>query len=93
MRAVRVEQLTVEPLSVPTVDPFVIASGQVKATRSVLVQVTLIDSKGARQVGLGEGACLPPVTREDQPDALASPCGARTRRCMAMRSSTADAVQ
>ncbi|MBS1149802.1 MAG: Mandelate racemase/muconate lactonizing protein [Myxococcaceae bacterium] len=71
-RPVRVEELTVEPLSVPTVDPFVIATGQVQATRSVLVRVTLSDEAGRRQQGLGEGACLPPVTREDQPDALAA---------------------
>ncbi len=70
MRAVRLEELSVEALSVPTVDPFVIATGQVQATRSVLVKVTLCDDAGLRGRGLGEGACLPPVTREDQPDAL-----------------------
>ena len=70
-RAVRLEQLSVEALSVPTVDPFVIATGQVQATRSVLVRVVLSDGVG-REVGLGEGACLPPVTREDQPEALAA---------------------
>jgi L-alanine-DL-glutamate epimerase-like enolase superfamily enzyme len=69
---IRVEQLSVEALSVPTVDPFVIATGQVQATRSVLVRVTLSNEAGARETGLGEGACLPPVTREDQPDALAA---------------------
>ena len=69
---IEVESLTVEALSVPTVDPFVIATGQVQATRSVLVRVTLTNDLGAREVGLGEGACLPPVTREDQPDALAA---------------------
>lgn len=58
-------QVSAEPLSVPTADPFVISSGRVHATRSVLVTVTLDG-----HVGLGEGACLPPVTREDQPDAL-----------------------
>ncbi len=72
MKPVQVESITVEALSVPTVDPFVIATGQVQATRSVLVRVTLLDDEGNRQTGLGEGACLPPVTREDQPDALAA---------------------
>ncbi len=67
---VRVEAITVEALSVPTVDPFVIATGQVQATRSVLVRATLSNAAGNRETGLGEGACLPPVTREDQPDAL-----------------------
>ena len=58
-------------LSVPTVDPFVIASGEVRATRSIEVEVQLraLES-GALEHGFGEGACLPPVTREDQPDAL-----------------------
>lgn len=60
-------QVTAEPLSVPTLDPFVIASGRVHATRSVLVRVTLDGFEG-----LGEGSCLPPVTKEDQPDALAA---------------------
>lgn len=60
-------KVVVSQLSVPTADPFVIASGEVRATRSVLVRVEL---DGAW--GLGEGACLPPVTREDQPDALAA---------------------
>ncbi len=54
-------------LSVPTHDPFVISSGKVHATRSVLVEVEL---DGV--TGLGEGSCLPPVTKEDQPDALAA---------------------
>lgn len=68
MRPVRLTALTAEPLSVRTVDPFVIATGQVQATRSVLVRATLDDAV----TGLGEGACLPPVTQEDQPDALAT---------------------
>ena len=59
--------MKVEPLSVPTQDPFVISSGQVHATRSVLVT---LEENGL--TGLGEGSCLPPVTKEDQPDALAS---------------------
>jgi L-alanine-DL-glutamate epimerase-like enolase superfamily enzyme len=55
--------MKVEALSVPTLDPFVISSGTVHATRSILVRIG---------DGLGEGACLPPVTKEDQPDALAA---------------------
>ena len=44
---IEVEALTVKALSVPTVDPFVIATGQVQATRSVLVHVTLTNGSGA----------------------------------------------
>jgi len=58
-------KVSVSELSVHTHDPFVISSGEVHATRSVLVEVEL---DGV--TGLGEGSCLPPVTREDQPDAL-----------------------
>ncbi len=63
--------LSVSPLSVRTVDPFRIATGVVDTTRSILVEATLTRGK-VRMVGLGEGACLPPVTAEDQPDALAA---------------------
>jgi L-Ala-D/L-Glu epimerase len=62
---VRIERIEAFELSVPTADPFVIATGEVNATRSVLVKA-LVDGVE----GLGEGSCLPPVTKEDQPDAL-----------------------
>jgi L-alanine-DL-glutamate epimerase-like enolase superfamily enzyme len=72
MRPVLVDSLVARALSVPTVDPFVIATGQVHATRSVLVEVVLEDLGDRRTAkGLGEGSCFPPVTREDQPEALA----------------------
>jgi len=63
--------LTVEALSVPLVDPFVIASGRVDATRCALVTAVL-EGEGKRFTGIGESACLPPVTKEDQPDVLAA---------------------
>lgn len=63
----RIEDLQVEELSVPTADPFVIATGEVNATRSVLVRIR-VDG----HTGLGEGSCLPPITKEDQPDAVAA---------------------
>lgn len=69
VRAAVIEELAVRALSVPTRDPFVIASGAVTATRSVLVEVAVARA-GRVERGLGEGACLPPVTKEDQPDAL-----------------------
>jgi L-alanine-DL-glutamate epimerase-like enolase superfamily enzyme len=43
----------------------------VHATRSILVRATL-ERGGMTVTGLGEGACLPPVTIEDQPDALSA---------------------
>jgi len=76
MLPLRLASLTVQPLSVPLVDPFVIATGRVEATRSILVHAVL-EQGSARWEGLGEGSCLPPVTREDQPDALAAVEAAR----------------
>ena len=64
----RIERVEGAALSVPLLDPFVIASGRVDATRSVLVRVYV----DGGIVGLGEGAALPPVTREDQTDVLAT---------------------
>lgn len=65
------ERLDVRALSVATFDPFVIATGEVHATRSIAVTAR-VRLGGAAIEGMGEGACLPPVTREDQPDALAA---------------------
>lgn len=67
--AVVVESISCEPLSVPLVDPFVIASGRVDATRSVLVTAR-VSEDGKSAEGLGEASCLRPVTKEDQPDAI-----------------------
>jgi L-alanine-DL-glutamate epimerase-like enolase superfamily enzyme len=67
----RIEGLTARPLSVALIEPFVIATGRVDATRAVEIEVRV--SRGAsRTTGLGEAACLPPVTSEDQPDVLAA---------------------
>ncbi len=65
----RIEHLSARALSVPLREPFVIASGRVDATRAVEVQAR-VWWRGCTAVGLGEAACLPPVTREDQNDAL-----------------------
>ncbi len=70
MQTYEIIAISASALSIPTLDPFVIASGAVQATRSVLVRVELSSSSGQRVEGLGEAACLPPVTREDQSDVL-----------------------
>lgn len=63
----------VSPLSVPLVEPFVIACGTVTTTRNALLRVELAAIGGDRSVvGLGEAATLTPVTTEDQPDVLAN---------------------
>ncbi len=68
---VRIEQFERAPLSVPLVDPFVIATGRIDVTRAALVTLRLCDeATGLRANGMGEAAAFPPVTREDQPDLL-----------------------
>ncbi len=65
----RIEGLTARALSVALIEPFVIATGRVDATCAVEIEVRVARGQ-ARATGLGEAACLPPVTREDQPDIL-----------------------
>lgn len=66
-----IARIELSPLSVPLVEPFVIATGRIEATRAVLVQVTVADGAGKEALGIGEAAALPPVTAEDQPELLA----------------------
>ncbi len=63
----RVRSVTASRLAVPLVDPFVIATARVDVTPSGLVRVEL-EHAGGVVVGLGEGACLPPVTAETPED-------------------------
>lgn len=72
MQPVVLRTLRVAPLSVPLSSPFVIATARMEATRAVLVQVELVRDDGVVFLGLGEAAALPPVTREDQPELLAT---------------------
>lgn len=66
---VTIETLRWRPLSVPLIEPFVIATGRVDTTRAVEVEAR-ITWRGTVALGLGEAACLPPVTKEDQDDVL-----------------------
>ncbi|HZF49809.1 MAG TPA: dipeptide epimerase [Polyangiaceae bacterium] len=73
----RIQSIEARPLSAPLLEPFVIASARVDTTLSVHVAATLSAEGGGGLVesaveGLGEAASLPPVTREDQPEALAT---------------------
>jgi L-alanine-DL-glutamate epimerase-like enolase superfamily enzyme len=69
--ALSVESVAARALAVPLRVPFVIASGRVDATRAVEVEAE-VSLGGVRARGMGEAACLPPVTREDQGDVLAA---------------------
>jgi L-alanine-DL-glutamate epimerase-like enolase superfamily enzyme len=68
---VRILSVTTEPLQVPLVDPFVIATARVDVTPSVLVRVE-VEGRAGPVAGIGEAACLPPVTRETPADVHAA---------------------
>lgn len=69
----RIVHVAIVPLSVPLLEPFVIATGRVDVTRAAQVKVTLENvSTGQTAWGLGEGAALWPVTVEDQPQVLSA---------------------
>jgi len=70
----QLEAVHARPLSVALIEPFVIASGRVDATHSVEIEAH-VRWRGQIAVGLGEAACLPPVTREDQADVLRALAG------------------
>lgn len=71
--AQRIAQVEIVPLSVPLLEPFVIATGRVDVTRAAQVKITLVEElSGRTSWGLGEGAALWPVTVEDQPQVLAA---------------------
>src|SRR5260370_42401710 len=65
-----IQSITVEPLTLPLLEPFTIATGSVSEARNVLITVTLKDGS----VGYGECAPLPPSTGESQETALAAAC-------------------
>ncbi|HEY6460426.1 MAG TPA: enolase C-terminal domain-like protein, partial [Polyangiaceae bacterium] len=75
---VRIDAIEARALSVPLLEPFVIATGRVDATRGVEVSA-IVHWHGRTATGLGEAACLPPVTREDQGDVLDELARARLR--------------
>ncbi|HRI66657.1 MAG TPA: dipeptide epimerase [Polyangium sp.] len=69
----RIVHVEIVPLSIPLLEPFVIATGRVDVTRAAQVKITLrAESSGQTTWGLGEGAALWPVTVEDQPEVLAA---------------------
>lgn len=63
-----IRSVNVEPLDIPLLEPFAIATGSVSSARNVLITVTLQDGS----VGYGECAPFPPSTGETQETALAA---------------------
>ncbi len=71
MSRTTIRSITVEPLNIPLLEPFTIATGSVSEARNVLITITLNDGS----IGYGESAPLPPSTGESQETALAAARG------------------
>jgi hypothetical protein len=69
----RIEHASVRPLLVPLREPFTIASARMETTRAALIRIDAgkVNVHGKVR-GLGEAACLYPVTKEDLPDVLSA---------------------
>jgi L-alanine-DL-glutamate epimerase-like enolase superfamily enzyme len=66
--ATTIRSITVEPLDIPLLEPFTIATGGVDSVRNVLITLTLQDGTQ----GYGECAPFPPSTGESQETVLAA---------------------
>ncbi len=66
-----IHSITIEPLNIPLLEPFTIATGSIAEARNVLITLTLKDGS----VGYGESAPFPPSTGETQETALAAARG------------------
>jgi L-Ala-D/L-Glu epimerase len=71
MSRTTIRSVTIEPLNIPLLEPFTIATGSVSEARNVLITITLADGS----VGYGESAPFPPSTGESQETALAAAHG------------------
>jgi len=71
MSRTTIRSVTVEPLNIPLLEPFPIATGTTTEARNVLITITLEDGS----VGYGESAPFSPSTGETQETALAAARG------------------
>src|SRR5206468_10950137 len=69
-----IRSVTIEPLNIPLLELFTIATGSVVEARNVLITITLDDGS----IGYGESAPFPPSTGESQETALAAAQGCAT---------------
>ncbi len=74
MSRTTIRSISVEPLNIPLLEPFTIATGSVSEAQNVLITITLND--GSR--GYGECAPFTPSTGETQETALAAARGCAT---------------
>lgn len=68
MTGTTIRTIAVEPLNIPLLEPFTIATGSVSSAQNVLITMTLEDGS----VGYGECSPFPPSTGESQETALAA---------------------
>ena len=71
MSRTTIRSVTIEPLNLPLLEPFTIATGSVSEARNVLITITLDDGS----VGYGESAPFSPSTGETHETALAAARG------------------
>src|SRR5438552_19205988 len=71
MSRTTIRSVTIEPLNIPMLEPFIIATGTTSEVRNVLITITLDDGS----IGYGESAPFPPSTGESQETALAAAHG------------------
>lgn len=71
MSRTTIRSVVVEPLNIPLLEPFTIATGSVSSANNVLITITLADGS----VGYGECAPFSPSTGETQETALAAARG------------------
>ena len=74
MSSTTIRSVTVEPLNIPLLEPFTIATGSVSEASNVLITITLADGS----IGYGESAPFSPSTGETQETALAAAQGCAT---------------
>src|SRR5579864_590743 len=71
MSRTTIRSVSVEPLNIPLLEPFTIATGSVSDAQNVLITITLNDGS----IGYGESAPFSPSTGETQETALAAARG------------------
>src|SRR5258708_23123951 len=71
MTRTTIRSVSVEPLNIPLIEPFTIATGTTSEAHNVLITITLADGS----IGYGESAPFSPSTGETQETALAAARG------------------
>src|ERR1700687_1753055 len=74
MTRTTIRSVRVEPLNIPLLEPFTIATGTTSEAHNVLITITLADGS----IGYGESAPFSPSTGETQETALAAAQGCAT---------------